>query len=139
MVHDSEDSIFSVAHRKARDKIHCYLLKGEGVVGHRDVVCGSACLVGDNLVLLTDCTSFYIVSYPCIHSFPLVALLCPSYCFISSWVASRRVVVCPHHQRLLLFWGWWCIQLYRVNELFVWKYRDSLVVVLTLVCIWGTG
>jgi hypothetical protein len=57
MIHDSENGIFSVAYGKTRDKIHCYLLEGEGVVGRRDAVWGSACLVGDDLVLLAYCAS----------------------------------------------------------------------------------
>jgi hypothetical protein len=93
VIHDSEDGIFSVVRGEARDEIHCYLLEGKGVVGRRDAVWGSACLVGYDLVLLAYCASLYVVRYPCVHSFPLAALLYPSYCFISSWVASHGVVV----------------------------------------------
>jgi hypothetical protein len=97
VIHDSENGVFSVARGKTRDKIHCYLLEREGVVRRWDAVWGSACLVGNDLVLLAYRASFYVVGYPCIHSLPLVALLCPSYCLISAWMAGRGVVVCPRH------------------------------------------
>jgi hypothetical protein len=97
VVYDSEDSVSSIARGKARNKIHCYLLEREGVVCHWDAVWGSACLVGDDFILLAYCASFYIVSYPCVHSFPLAALLCPPYCFVSTWMAGCRVVVRPCH------------------------------------------
>ena len=106
MIHDSENGVFSVAHGESRDEVHCHLLEGEGVVGRWNAVWGSACFVGDDLVLLAYCATLYVVSYPCIYSFPLTVLLCPSYCFISAWVAGRGMVVRPHHQRLSLLWGW---------------------------------
>jgi hypothetical protein len=53
--------------------------------------------MGDDFILLTGHTSLYVVRYPSIHPLPLVVLFDPLYRFISSWVASRRVVVRPHH------------------------------------------
>jgi hypothetical protein len=97
MVHNSEDSVFPIAYREACDEVHCYLLEGEGVVGHWDAVCRSACLMGDDFVLLTSRTSFYVVGDPRVHPLPLVVLFYPSYCFVPSWMASRGVIVRPCH------------------------------------------
>jgi hypothetical protein len=100
MIHDSKNGVFPIACGETRDEVHCHLLKGVGVVGCGDAICGSARLMGDDLVLLTRCASFHIVRYPRVHPVPLMVPFYPSYCFISPWVAGRGVVMCPRHQRL---------------------------------------
>jgi hypothetical protein len=137
MVHDRKDGVFSFAHGEPRDKVHRYLLKGEGVSGRWDTVCGGARLMGNDFILLADRAPFYVVGYPCIHSLPLTVLLYPSHCFIPSRVASCGVVVGPCHYRLSFLCRWGCVHFYCVNEFVVWEYRDALIVVLALVCSWG--
>jgi hypothetical protein len=97
MVHNCKNGIFSLACGEPRDEIHCYLLKGECVSSCRDAIRGGTRPVGDDFILLTSCTSLYVVSYPCVHSFPLPALLYSPYGFVSTRVTSCRVVVCPRH------------------------------------------
>jgi hypothetical protein len=137
MVDDHKDGVLSIAHGEACDEVHCYLLEGKGMVGRWNAVCGGTRFVGDDFVLLTSCASSYIVGYPRVHPLPLTALFHPSYCFVSSWVAGRGVVVRPCHQRLSFLNGWRCVAFYCVNEFLLREYCDTLVVVLALVCSWG--
>jgi hypothetical protein len=138
MVHNRKDGILSFAHGEPRDKVHCYLLKGESVSGCWDTVRGSSRLMGNDFILLAGRTPFYIVGYPCVHPLPLTVLFYPSHRFIPSWVASCGVVVGPCHQHLSFFCGWGCVHFYCINEFVVREYRDALVVVLALVCSWGS-
>jgi hypothetical protein len=136
MVHDCKDGIFSLACRKPRDKVHCYLLEGEGVISCQDAVCRSAQFMGNDFILLAGRTSLHVIGYPCIHPLPLAMLFHPTYCFIPSRVAGCGVVVGPCHQRLAFLCQWGCVRSYCINEFSVREYCNALVVVLSLVRSW---
>ena len=54
-------------------------------------------MMSDDLVLLTNSTSFHIVCDPLLHLQPLIMFLSFTKCFISAWMSSGWVVVYEVH------------------------------------------
>jgi hypothetical protein len=61
--------------------------------------------MGQDLVLLTCCASFYIVRNPLVHPTPLLELLSFFYRFVSSWMSCGGMIMSQQHERLLLISG----------------------------------
>src|SRR6267142_4678686 len=99
MIYNGQDGVFSISEGKSRDQVHSYLLEGSGVRRDRNSVEWGFLPMSNNFVLLTDSTSFDVISDPVIHCWPLVELLCSPDCFIPARVSSCHVIISVCHNR----------------------------------------
>src|SRR6267142_606962 len=97
MIYDGKDGVFSVSKGKSRDQVHGYLLEGSSVRRDRNPIEWSLLAMSNDFILLTDSTSFDVVSNPIIHRWPLIDLFCFSDCFILARMSSCHVIVSICH------------------------------------------
>src|SRR6266478_381300 len=124
----------SVVLQESRNEVHRDLLKGEGAFFCSNVIEQYPFLVGQNLILLTDCASFYIVRYPLAHSRPWQGFGCFPDRFILSWVSCCGMVVDEGHQ--VSFGGVWNLRYVGGSDEQFWLEESLiLIIVFPLVCI----
>ena|SRR6266403_5922246 len=105
MVYDGEDCIVPSLLRKSGNQVHGNLLEWESSFTSCNAIEGCLLFVRDNLILLTVCTSLYVIGYPLTHSDP------SSYFggfldgFISSWVSCCGVIVDDGYQLAFFCFG----------------------------------
>src|SRR6266850_1713776 len=100
MIYNGENGVFSISEGKSRDQVHGYLLEGLGIRRDCNSVEWGFLSVSDNFILLTDGTSFDVISDPIIHCWPLVELLCFPDCFILAWMSGCHMIMSLCHNRL---------------------------------------
>src|SRR6266478_8825011 len=91
--------------RKSRNKIHCDLLKGESAFFCSDAVEWYFSFMSQDLVLLADRASLYVVRYPLVHPRPWQDFSCFPDRLVSSGVSCRGMVVDEGHE--VSFGGVW--------------------------------
>ncbi len=121
----------SVLLRESCDKVHCDLLERESAFFGGDAVERCFLFVGQDFVLLTDCTPFYIVCDPLSHSCPWQDFISPSGCLVASRVSCSGVVVDEGHE--VSFRGIWDLGRDSVDKEFWSEEGLVFVVIVSLV------
>ncbi len=83
---------------ESRNKVHCNLLERESALLGGDAVERCFLFMSQDFVLLTGCTTFYVVCDPLSHPCPGQDFISFSGCFIASRMSCSRVVVDEGHE-----------------------------------------
>src|SRR6266478_3224116 len=118
--------------QESRDKIHCDLLEGKSAFLCGDAIKWYSFLMGQNLVLLADCASLYVICYPLAHPCPWQDFSHFVNCFVSSGVSCRGMVVDEGHK--VSFGGIWELRYVdSINEKFWFEESLIFVVIFSLI------